>query len=114
MANQLGQTGEKVARNYLKKQGYKILEKNFRCSIGEIDIIAQDKSTIVFIEVKTRRSNLIQPFESVGFKKQEKLRSLAEYYLQEKDYLDKEVRFDILSIIYNNQGQQIEHLKDAF
>ncbi|MCX8015284.1 MAG: YraN family protein, partial [candidate division WOR-3 bacterium] len=81
MVNQLGQAGEKIAIKYLKKQGYKILAQNYRCPIGEIDIIAQDKEAIVFVEVKTRQSDyLTKPFESVGQKKQEKLRSLAEYY----------------------------------
>ncbi|MEO0091118.1 MAG: YraN family protein [candidate division WOR-3 bacterium] len=109
----LGKQGELLAEKYLRNLGFKILDKNYRCPLGEIDIIAQDKNTIVFVEVKTRRSDfLAEPFESIGRKKQMKLRDLAEYYLAQKGYEDYEIRFDVLSII--SSKQKIEHIRDAF
>ncbi len=111
----LGKTGEELAVKYLKSNKYKILDKNFRCAIGELDIVAKDKGVIVFVEVKTRRSaHLAEPFESVGRKKQEKIRAVAEYYLQEKDYAECEARFDVLSIVSDAKENRIEHIKDAF
>ncbi|MBS4016339.1 MAG: YraN family protein [Candidatus Latescibacteria bacterium] len=111
----LGKQGEELAVKYLKSIKYKILDKNYRCTIGEIDIVAKEKATIVFIEVKTRRSaDAVEPFESVGKKKQEKIRALAEYYLQEKDYSECEVRFDVLSIVRKRKENWIEHIQDAF
>lgn len=111
----LGKQGEDWAVKYLKSNGFKILDKNYRCSFGEIDIVAKEKDTIVFIEVKTRKSaELIEPFESVGKKKQAKIRNLAEYYLQEKEYFDCEIRFDVLSITSKDKETQIEHIKNAF
>lgn len=111
----LGKQGEDLAVKYLKSIKYKILDKNYRVAIGEIDIIAKDKEMIVFVEVKTRRSaDVVEPFESVGKKKQEKIRALAEYYLQEKDYGECEARFDVLSIVKDGKENRIEHIKDAF
>ena len=70
----LGIYGEKLALKYLKKQKYKILEKNFRCALGEIDIVAKDGEFLVFVEVKTRSSNAFgEPMEAVDFYKQRKL-----------------------------------------
>lgn len=111
----LGRHGEALAVKYLKKLSYKILERNYRCPLGEIDIIAKDKNTIVFVEVKTRKSNeIIEPFESIGQKKQAKLRSLAEFYLQEKEIADCETRFDVLSIVQTDKENEIEHIINAF
>jgi putative endonuclease len=111
----LGKQGEELAEKYLKSNKYKILDKNYRCIVGEIDIVAKEKETIVFVEVKTRRSaDVAEPFESVGRKKQEKIRALAEYYLQGKDYGECEVRFDVLSIVKDSKENRIEHIRDAF
>lgn len=111
----LGKDGEAWAEKYLKSNGFKILAKNYRCSLGEIDIVAKEKDAIVFIEVKTRRSaDITQPFESVGARKQAKIRALAEYYLQEKDCAECEIRFDVLSIISYGKDKQIEHIRNAF
>jgi putative endonuclease len=111
----LGKDGEDWAVKYLKSNGFKILDKNFRCQIGEIDIVAKDKNTIVFVEVKTRKTDeFAEPFESVGKRKQAKIRDLAEYYLQEKDYSDCEIRFDVLSIVSDGSDKKIEHITNAF
>ncbi len=104
-----------MAAKYLKSNGFKILDTNFRCAIGEIDIVAKEKDAIVFIEVKTRKSdNLAGPFESIGKRKQNKIRDLAEYYIQEKDYSDCEIKFDVLSIVRDGQNNKIEYIANAF
>ena len=82
-----GKEGEKIAAAFLKKNGYRISEINFRCILGEIDIIARDKDEIVFIEVKTRKSGeLGYPEQAVGIRKQKKMSHLASWYLQQKKY----------------------------
>jgi putative endonuclease len=111
----LGKQGEDLAVRHLKALGYKILDRNYRCSLGEIDIVAKDKTALIFIEVKTRKSDKIaMPLESIGAKKQAKLKTLAEYYLQEKDYYECETRFDVISIIGDGLNVKIEHITDAF
>lgn len=111
----LGKDGEECAVKYLKQNRFKILNRNYRCSLGEIDIIAKEKDTIVFVEVKTRKSDdYTEPFESVGKKKQAKIRDLALYYLQEKDCSDCEIRFDVLSIVIDGPDKKVEHIKNAF
>jgi putative endonuclease len=111
----LGKDGEQIAVKYLKSNGFKILDTNFRCAIGEIDIVAKEKDIIVFIEVKTRQSDTFtEPFESVGKRKQAKIKDLAEHYMQDKDYLDCDIRFDVLSITAKDKDTKIEHIKDAF
>jgi putative endonuclease len=111
----LGNKGESLAVKFLQTKGYKIISKNYKTSIGEIDIIAQDGETVVFIEVKTRANDSFGcPFEAVHRRKRRKLRDLALLYLKK---LGKElpVRFDVLSIMYTeNSIKEIEHIKDAF
>lgn len=107
---ELGKEGEKLAIDYLMKKGYKILEKNFRTPIGEIDIIAKDKNQIVIIEVKRRLSEKYgQPEFAVNYKKQEKLKKLALYYICK---LGREypVRFDVIAI----KNKEINHIENAF
>ena len=82
---QLGDAGEDLAAAALKKQGYKILERNYVCPLGEIDLIARQGKTYVFIEVKTRKNDRFgAPQEAVNPAKQRKLRLLADYYLKQK------------------------------
>jgi putative endonuclease len=112
---ELGVQGEEIASTYLTRLGYKILKKNYRCPVGEIDVIAQDKKTIVFVEVKTRTSTkFILPYESVNIRKQKKIREVAQWYLQDQNVLDSEVRFDVVSIVIQKNGPIIEHLREAF
>lgn len=111
----LGSEGENLAAAFLKKKGYRILARNYKTLIGEIDIIAKDGETTVFVEVKTRRSDMFgHPFESVNSRKRQKLKNLALFYLK-KGGEELPVRFDVLSIVYADGGQRIiEHIKDAF
>ena len=113
----LGKAGEDFAGNYLEKRGLEILERNFRIREGEIDLIALDGDTIVFVEVKTRKSkNYGLPSEAVDEVKQEKIREVAEAYLAEKGWMERIVRFDVFSIRYNNERKNwhIKWYKQAF
>lgn len=112
--NPLGKEGEELAVRFLKRKGYGVLEKNYRTPFGEIDIIARDGDSLVFIEVKARRDDTFgSPFEAVNSRKREKIRKVALSYMKK---LRKEVpaRFDVLSIRYENGERKIDHIRDAF
>ncbi len=113
----LGNYGEEYACRYLQDKGYKILERNFRNKLGEIDLIAQDAQTICFIEVKTRKSlHCGQPYESVHPYKQRKMAKVALSYLKYR-YRTVEIlsRFDVISIYYPAEGApKVEHIVNAF
>lgn len=106
-----GDVGEISAVDFLKKKGYRILICNYKTKFGEIDIIAQDKHVIVFVEVK-RRSTLAygRPIEAVDFKKQQKIRKVAEFYLMIKKNPYADCRFDVIEIL----GSEINHHVNAF
>ena len=113
----LGNFGESLAKKYLKEQGYRILEENFRNKLGEIDLIAQDGKTICFIEVKTRRStDQGQPYEAITPWKIRKLSQMATSYLKYKyRTLEIPARFDVISIVQDNDfGSKIQLIKNAF
>jgi len=110
-----GKDGEQIAVAYLKKQGYRIYETNFRCPLGEIDIIAREKDELVFIEVKTRKSRQLgYPEQAVGAAKQKKLSQLALWYLQKKKLTDTNARFDVIGITLLPAGNEIKLIKNAF
>ena len=107
----LGRAGEVKAAEFLKKKGLKILEKNYKTHIGEIDIIAKDNHTIVFIEVKTRADDFFgAPSEAVNRKKQEKYYKVALEYLTKTSNNDSLCRFDVIEI----ENGQINHIVNAF
>ncbi len=111
----LGQRAEALAVAYLQKQGLRIEIRNFRCRLGEIDLVARDGATLVFVEVRSRTSSEFGlPQESVGYRKQQRLRRIAEVYLRGRD--EVAVRFDVVSVRFDRQGnlQQIEHIPHAF
>jgi len=112
----LGRSGEQAAIEFLKKKHYSIVEQGFRFHRGEIDIIAYDRNTLVFVEVKTRQSRTFGlPEESVTPAKQAQLKRLAEAYLMVRHLSHVPCRFDILSVIPDEAGgYAIRHLKDAF
>ncbi|MDH5185935.1 MAG: YraN family protein [candidate division WOR-3 bacterium] len=111
----LGKQGEKIALSYLKSKRFKIIEKNLRNRFGELDIIAQDKKTLVFIEVKTRTSEAFgNPIQGIDKRKQYRLRMLAQKYIAEKGLLEQEVRFDVLGILQTGKQTKIEHIPNAF
>jgi putative endonuclease len=112
---QLGDRGEDLAAAALKKQGYKILERNYRAPLGEIDLIAKHKGVLVFIEVKTRKSERYgTPAEAVHPAKQAKLRRLADYYLKQQRLGDVPVRFDVVAITLQGEELDLNIIQNAF
>ena len=110
-----GEQGESLAVWYLKKNGYKILEQNYRTNLGEIDIIAREKKTLVFVEVKSRRSiRYGSPKWAVTPKKQRTISMVALSYLKATKQTDARARFDVVTIISNQDQPQIEIVKNAF
>jgi putative endonuclease len=111
-----GKEGEQIALAYLRKNGYSICETNFRCPVGEIDIIARDKTgDIVFMEVKTRKSiDLGYPEQAVGKRKQKKMSQLALWYLQKKKIAEANARFDVVAIMLLPEGNEIKLIQNAF
>ena len=114
-SHEVGKKGELLAQEHLKEIGYEIIAVNYRCSFGEIDIIAFQDDYLVFIEVKTRSSNNYGlPYESVSYAKQEKIRKVAAYYLQSNNLFQRDCRFDVVSIEKNGVGYKYEIIRDAF
>lgn len=111
-----GIRGEKLAKDFLKKRGYRILETNYRCPEGEIDIIAKDKDDLVFIEVRTKTSlEFGSPEESITLTKKERLRTTAARYRQAHNDLPLSWRIDVVAVELNQQGQllRIELVENA-
>jgi putative endonuclease len=112
---ELGKKGEELALRFLKKNGYQIIERNYVCKLGEIDIIAREKATLAFVEVKTRTSTLFGPPElSVTPFKQMQLSKAALYFLKVKKLEDAKARFDVVAILLGREGEEIELIKNAF
>jgi putative endonuclease len=111
---ELGKLGEEIAVNHLRKKGYTILEQNWRSGKNEIDIIARDRKFIVVVEVKTRHSNFFaEPESNVTREKQRNLVRAAHAYIRYKR-LNNEVRFDVIAILIGLEGEEINHIEDAF
>ncbi|MDA8096668.1 MAG: YraN family protein [Desulforudis sp.] len=116
MRLELGRKGESIALDYLCKKGFTILETNYRCRLGEIDIIARDGRTLVFAEVRSRtRSSFGTPQETVNHRKQRKLAQVAEFYLMSLKDIPP-VRFDVIGLTFNADGtlEKVEHIRNAF
>ena len=110
-----GAQGENLAVDYLEKKGYRILERNFRFERGEIDIIAEQNSALVFVEVKARRSRAFgEPEDAVTISKRNQLQKVAEGYLYKNNIDEKECRFDVIAIQYENGKATIRHYENAF
>jgi len=117
-SSKLGREGEKAAIKFLKKSGYRTIEKNFRTKAGEIDIIAVQEKVLVFVEVKTRSgSRLGHPVEALTPHKQKKIASIASGFLAKHKIQDREYRFDVVSILGDPEfpkNWEIELIQDAF
>jgi len=110
-----GKLGEDIAAGHLTGAGYEILERNFRCPLGEIDIVARDRETLVFVEVRSRRTDSYgSPLESVGFAKQKKLSLVAAYYLNRHDLHLMKARFDVVAVKLRPSRPEVELVRDAF
>ena len=115
-AHNLGKSGENIALNYLKDNKHNIIARNYRLFRGEIDIIASDQNTFVFVEVKTRKSTDYGfPEESVTPSKQRQIRKIAQGFLAKNNLEDVECRFDVISLSFDEkEGYSIRHIKNAF
>ncbi len=106
-----GTTGEAQAAEYLRQKGYVVLQQNWRSKLGELDIIASEKDTLVFVEVKSRKSSAFgTAAQAVNPRKQQKIIKTAMGYLKSRGIVDKDVRFDVVSIT----GEEVELIKNAF
>lgn len=107
----IGALYEQFAAEYLAGVGYDLIETNYRCPLGEIDLVTRDGAYFVFVEVKYRKNlNTGSPFEAVNAKKQQTIRRAAQWYLTERKLSDVPVRFDVVGIL----GKEIKVIKDAF
>ena len=110
----VGNRGEKIAVNFLKRKGYKIIEQNFLCHQGEIDIIAKKEKEYIFCEVKTRRNmNYGEPRDSVNYVKKKHICDATRYYLYKNDLYDKYIRFDVIEVYIHDDKTYINHIKNA-
>lgn len=114
----LGRLGEKQVVKFLKKKGYKILERNYKTPLGEIDVICADKEYVCFVEVKTRENlNFGLPSEAVTPEKQRHIALTATAYLKAKDLLDSFCRFDVAEVMFFDGDKtkfEINYIEDAF
>jgi putative endonuclease len=111
----LGKFGEESAIALLKNNGYRILARNYKTKLGEIDIIARDKDTVCFIEVKTRHSDRFGlPQEAISRSKQRHIAKVALMFLKENNLLDKRARFDVISIMHSEDTSKLDLIKNAF
>lgn len=111
-----GQEGEAEAERYLRRKGYRIVAKNVRSSLGELDLVAEDGQTLVFIEVKARRSGEFGgAIHAVHRQKQQKLARLASQFLAQRHWMERSCRFDVLLLQATETAElRVEHIQNAF
>ena len=108
-----GKLGEEIAFKYIISKGGKVIEKNYRTKMGEVDIIAKLNGELVFVEVKSRSNiNYGYPSESVNYKKKRKITNVAKYYILENSLENLSIRFDVIEIYFNEK--KINHIVNAF
>ena len=113
----IGKLGEERALEYLTQKGYRIVGSNIKLKVGEIDILAEVDNFLVFVEVKTRSSDIFgEGYEAVDKRKQNKLRQLALTYLQGRSGTSRMIRFDVISILLGSKGEvlRLRHFEAAF
>lgn len=111
----LGRRGELAAALYLERKGMKILERNLRTPVGEIDLVARHQRILAFVEVKTRRGGRFGlPAEAVGPRKQHQIIQTAKWYLNGRPTSNLQPRFDVIAVTLSADGLQIEHIPGAF
>ena len=111
----LGAQGERAAEKLLRRQRYTIVRRNYRCPAGEIDRVALDGKVVVFVEVKTRtQPGFGTPLEAVDHRKQQQIIRAARYYLSENDLHDRDARFDVVGVWWEDGKVQCELVKNAF
>ncbi|MEG2882336.1 MAG: YraN family protein [Christensenella sp.] len=111
----IGKVGENAVCRYILDKGMKLLARNYRAQKGEIDLIAQDKDTLVFIEVKTRsNANYGTAADAVGYKKQQMIIKTAQCFIAERSLYDSNVRFDVAEVALNKKQSSVHYIMDAF
>jgi len=111
----LGNEGEETARKFLEKRGYHIIESNYRCPVGEIDLIGHDNGVLCFIEVKTRRTHRYgSPLETVTEEKQRRISRVALHYLQTRCLDHTDARFDVVAVCVDHGKLHCELIRNAF
>jgi putative endonuclease len=111
----VGSDGERAAERFLRKRGYTIVERNYRCRVGEVDLIALHRGAVVFIEVKTlRRAAFTVSQDAVGVRKQRQIARVAEHYLSAHRLEDCDVRFDVVGVCLKGDELVCELIEDAF
>lgn len=112
----LGDRGEMAACDFLRAQGYQILEKNYKCKLGEVDLVARRSGRLAFIEVKTRTSDHFgMPQEAVDLTKQEKIFKIAQWYLKEKKIEKAPIAFDVVAVLWKEgEAPDLRLIADAF
>ncbi len=112
---ELGRKGEAIAARFLERLGYRIERRNYRCGVGEIDLVASFEGYLVFVEVKTRTSgNNLHPSLSVTPTKQRKVRQVGEHYCSHHPQITLQPRFDVISVEAGKYGEVVEHIVNAF
>lgn len=112
---ELGRAGEDLAVDLYRRSGFAVLERNYRCSLGEIDLVARRGGLLVFCEVKARRTDFFgSPAEAVGWAKQARLRRLAARWMSERRPGGVEVRFDVVAVVFGESGTDVMHISGAF
>ena len=112
---ELGQRSERTAEDFLQRQRYAILARNYRCGLGEIDLIAQDRDVIVFVEVRSHTGERFgDPLESITFRKQRQIAKAALDYVMRQRVEDRPFRFDVIGILWDGDTPRISHVKNAF
>jgi len=115
MTRELGDRGEDLAVRHLRSLGYRIVERNYRCRLGEIDCVALQGKTLVFVEVKARRTDEFGgPLEAVDTRKRRRMTRLARHYAQEKKLSDVAQRFDVVAVWYEEGLFRVELYANAF
>jgi len=112
---EIGRRGEVLAAELLRAKGLTIVERNFRCRAGEIDLVALDGPTLVFVEVRSRRGDRAgTPLESVDPRKRARVTRVARHFLAARGLADQDVRFDVIGIRFDHEPPAVEHLCAAF
>ena len=111
---EVGNLGEEIATEYIKKKKYVIIQRNFRCRYGEVDIVAKDNNEYVFIEVKTRTSKKFgQPAEAVNQLKKKHIYNVTRYFLHRYKIENSLVRFDVIEVFLSKDRYRVNHIKQV-
>jgi putative endonuclease len=113
--SELGRRGEELAEAFLRDRRYTIVARNYRCRAGEIDLVALDGPTVVFVEVRSRRGEACgTPFESVDARKQARVARVARHFVAARGWDGRDARFDVIGVRFDAEPPALEHLRGAF